>query len=154
MAVKPKVKPLDEEATFEEEGLDARALITRTDKRGIINYASKAYLQMTKYSKEELVGKPHNIIRHPLMPKNAFKDMWETILSGRRWVGVVKNLRKDGKYYWVVVKIEAIDKDGNITNNPDEIEGFIAVRREASRIDIEKARLSLEKKDEEWEIDI
>ena len=154
MAVKPNVKPLDEEATFKEEGLDARALITRTDKRGIINYASKAYLQMTKYSKEELVGKPHNIIRHPLMPKNAFKDMWETILSGRRWVGVVKNLRKDGKYYWVVVKIEAIDKDGNITNNPDEIEGFIAVRREASRLDIEKARLSLEKKDEEWEIDI
>ena len=83
MAVKPNVKPLDIEATFEEEGLDARALITRTDTKGIITFASHAYRQMTKYSKDELIGKRHSIVRHPLMPEAAFKEMWDTIQQGK-----------------------------------------------------------------------
>ena len=140
MAVKPNVKPLDIEATFEEEGLDARALITRTDKKGIITFASKAYRDMTKYSREELIGKPHNIVRHPFMPEAAFREMWETIQRGEHWEGMVKNLRKDGKYYWVIVQIDPIDENGNIVyNKPEKIAGYVAVRREPTRAEIEEA---------------
>ena len=140
MAVKPNVKPIDKEATFAEEGLDARALITRTDKKGIITFASKAYRDMTKYSRGELVGKPHSIVRHPLMPEAAFKEMWDTIQRGEHWEGMVRNLRKDGKYYWVVVQIDPIDENGNIIySTPDKIAGYVAVRREPSREEVKEA---------------
>jgi len=140
MAVKPNVTPLDVEATFKEEGLDARALITRTDKKGIITFASKAYRDMTKYSRNELVGKPHSIVRHPLMPEAAFKDMWDTIERGEHWEGMVRNLRKDGKYYWVIVQVDPIDAEGNIVySTPEKIGGYVAVRREPTRKEIEEA---------------
>jgi len=142
MAVKPNVIPLDIEVTFDEEGLDARALITKTDRNGIITFASKAYREMTKYSRGELIGKSHSIVRHPCMPESAFKEMWDTILKGFTWRGMVKNLRKDGKYYWVIVKINPIDFEGNILQGnakPEEIAGFLAIRRQPSREDIEKA---------------
>jgi len=141
MAAKPNVNPIDVEVTFKEEGIDARALITRTDKRGIITFASKAYRDMTKYSKTELIGKPHSIVRHPCMPEAAFKEMWDTILKGREWIGIVKNLRKDGKYYWVIVQISPLDENGNILKEePKKIAGFLAIRREPSRKDIEKVK--------------
>jgi len=140
MAAKPNVKPFDKESTFSEEGLDARALITRTDKRGIITFASKAYREMTKYSRKELVGKPHSIVRHPLMPEAAFKEMWDTIERGEHWEGMVKNLRKDGKYYWVVVQIDPIDENGNIIySTPEDIGGYVAVRREPTKEEIKEA---------------
>ena len=140
MAVKPNVKPLDIEATFEEEGLDARALITRTDTKGIITFASKAYRDMTKYSKNELIGKPHSIVRHPLMPEAAFRDMWDTIQKGEHWEGMVRNLRKDGKYYWVIVQVDPIDEYGNtIYHQPEKIAGYVAVRREPTREEVAQA---------------
>ena len=140
MAAKPNVKPLDIEATFAEEGLDARALITRTDKKGIITFASKAYRDMTKYSRNELVGKPHSIVRHPLMPEAGFKDMWDTIERGEHWEGMVRNLRKDGKYYWVVVQVDPIDENGNMVySEPEKTGGYIAVRREPTREEVEEA---------------
>ena len=146
MAVKPKGNPLDIEVTFKEENLDARALITRTDKRGIVTFASKAYRDMTKYSKEELIGKPHNVVRHPLMPEAAFREMWETIQRGEHWEGLVRNLRKDGKYYWVVVQIDPIDKNGNIIyNKPENITGYVAVRREPTRKEIQEADMLYKK---------
>ena len=139
MATKPYVTPLDEEITFEEVGLDAKALITKTDKKGIIQYASRAYIEMTKYSKLELKGSSHSIVRHPDMPETAFKEMWDTILQCRKWQGLVKNLRKDGKYYWVIVEIMAIDKDNNIIEyEPEKIEGFLAIRRQTGKLDKEK----------------
>ena len=118
---------IDEEVTFEDEGLDARCLITRTDLRGIITYASKAYRQMTKYSKEELIGTPHSIVRHPDMPKAAFECMWKTIKNDIPWEGYVKNLRKDGKYYWVIVRIESIFDEEHRKI------GYVGIRREPSR---------------------
>jgi len=165
MAVKPNVKPLDEEATFASEGLDARALITRTDKKGIITFASKAYRDMTKYSRNELVGKPHSIVRHPLMPEAGFKDMWDTIQRGEHWEGMVRNLRKDGKYYWVVVQVDPIDEEGNIIySTPEKIGGYVAVRREPTRKEIEeadelyrkirKAELNAKSNLKEWEKEV
>jgi len=140
MAAAPNVTPLNIEATFKEEGLDARALITRTDKKGIITFASKAYRQMTKYSKEELIGKPHSIVRDPIMPEAAFKEMWDTIQQGEHWEGMVRNLRKDGKYYWVIVQIDPIDEAGNIIyNKVNEIQGYVAVRKEPTREQIQEA---------------
>jgi len=146
MAVRPKVNPLDIEVTFKDENLDARALITRTDKRGIITFTSKAYRDMTKYSKDELIGYPHSIVRHPCMPEAAFKEMWDTILQGKHWEGLVKNLRKDGKYYWVIVQIDPIDENGNIVyEKVDKIAGYVAVRKEPTRKEIEEADILYKK---------
>jgi aerotaxis receptor len=139
MAVKPNVEPLWEEITFKEENLDARALVTRTDKNGKITFASKAYREMTKYSKDELVGSPHSIVRHPFMPEAAFKDMWDTIEKGEHWSGLVMNLRKDGKHYWVEVNVDPIDANGNIVSDPSKIAGYVAIRREPSREEIKEA---------------
>jgi len=127
MARKANVSVIDEEVTFDQEGLDARGLITKTDLKGIITYASKAYRQMTKYEKNELVGHSHSIVRHPDMPEAGFRDMWETIQRDEIWEGYVKNLRKDGKYYWVFVRIEpTFDEDGTKI-------GYIGLRKEPDR---------------------
>ena len=139
MAATPNVKPLWIEATFEEEGLDARALVTRTDKSGIITFASKAYRDMTKYSKDELINSPHSIVRHPFMPETAFKDMWDTIEKAEHWSGLVMNLRKDGKHYWVEVHVDPIDEDGNVVSDPKKIAGYLAIRREPSREEVKSA---------------
>jgi len=139
MAARPNVTPLWKEATFEDEGLDARALVTRTDKNGKITFASKAYRGMTKYSKDELVGAPHSIVRHPFMPEGAFKGMWDTIEEGEHWSGLVMNLRKDGKHYWVEVNVDPIDRNGNVISEPSRIAGYVAIRREPTREEIEEA---------------
>ena len=136
MPAKANVKVIDQEVTFQDEELEARGLITRTDLRGIITFTSKAYRQMTKYSKEELLGKPHSIVRHPDMPAAAFKQMWDTIKKDVPWEGYVKNLRKDGKYYWVIVRIESI-----FDENGEKI-GYVGLRREPKR----EAILEIEEK--------
>lgn len=120
------VEPLDEEFLFE-----GRAIISETDTRGIITFANRKFCEISGYSKAELVGQPHNIIRHPDMPKQAFAQMWETIKNGHSWHGLVKNLRKDGKYYWVETEITPVTDDaGNIT-------AYIAARKPPGRKDIE-----------------
>ena len=139
MAATPNVTPLWIEATFEEEGLDARALVTRTNRSGIITFASKAYRDMTKYSKDELIGSAHSIVRHPFMPEAAFKDMWDTIEKGEHWSGLVMNLRKDGKHYWVEVHVDPIDEDGNVVSDPKKIAGYLAIRREPPKEEVKSA---------------
>ena len=120
-----KVVPFDEEYFF-----DSDVIISQTDLKGIITYANRAFSKTSGYSQEELIGKAHNIIRHPDMPKAAFAKMWETISGGQAWNGLLKNLRKDGKYYWVDTEILPIeDEDGTVT-------GYIAARKEASRKNI------------------
>jgi PAS domain S-box-containing protein len=113
-----KPDPVDEEVPF-----DGGVMITETDTAGIITYANRKFREMTGYSKEELIGAPHNINRHPDMPKAAFKGMWETIKDGNYWEGYVKNMTADGKYYLVVVWIKPkLDAEGNIV-------GYIAGRK-------------------------
>jgi len=116
-------KILDEEVTFEEMGVVNRSIISRTDLNGVITFANKAFCKLSGYEKDELVGKPHSIIRHPDMPKIAFKEMWATIKADKKWHGFVKNLRKDGKYYWTEAFIEPFfDENGNKI-------GYIAARK-------------------------
>lgn len=76
-------------------------IVSETDSRGNIIYANADFCDIAGYSKEELIGKPHNYVRHPDMPRAAFKDLWDTIQKGNVWNGIVKNKTKDGGYYWV-----------------------------------------------------
>ena len=121
-----KPTPIDIEYIFEQ-GL----ILSSTDLKGIITYANRKFCEIAGYTKEELVGKNHNIIRHPDMPKAAYKEVWDTISAGKEWAGLVKNLRKDGKYYWVFTHILPIRKD-------NEIVGYSAARRPASSEEIQE----------------
>jgi aerotaxis receptor len=76
-------------------------IVSETDEKGIILYANDDFCKMAGYTKEELIGQPHNIVRHSDMPKVAFEDLWKTIQNGNIWNGIVKNRTKDGGYYWV-----------------------------------------------------
>ena len=111
--------PIDKEYTFEE-GL----IVSSTDLKGIITYANRKFCEIAGYTKEELIGKNHNIVRHSDMSKVAFRELWDTIQAGKEWTGIVKNLRKDGRYYWVYSHITPIKTDG-------EIIGYTAARRPA-----------------------
>jgi len=97
--------------------IDKYIIYSTTDLTGKIIDVSDAFCTVSGYTKSELIGKPHNIIRHPDMPKSAFKDMWETIKKGESWSGKVKNLKKNGDFYWVDVNIEPIcDRKGKIVS--------------------------------------
>jgi len=102
--------------------IDKYIISSSTDLRGVITDVSDAFCKISGYKRDELIGKPHNIIRHPDMPKSAFRDMWDTISKGKTWNGEVKNLKKDGGYYWVYANIEPLfDRYG-------KIEGYVAIR--------------------------
>ena len=117
-------EPIDEAYSFKQ-GL----IVSSTDLKGIITYANRKFCNIAGYTKEELIGKNHNIVRHPDMPKAAFQEVWETISEGKDWTGIVKNLRKDGRYYWVYSHISPVFSDGVIT-------GYTAARRPASASEI------------------
>lgn len=89
-------------------------IVSRTDLRGIITYANDTFAEISGYSVDELLGHPHNIVRHPDMPKSVFKEIWETLHNNQAWKGYVKNLRKDGGYYWVYAEISGVYKDNQL----------------------------------------
>ncbi len=117
-----KHMPIDEEVFFKD-----AVMISETDIEGIITYTNRQFREVSGFSKEELVGSPHSINRHPDMPKGVFRAMWKIISAKKVWRGYVKNMRKDGKFYWTLVYIKAkLDENG-------EIIGFIASRKIAYR---------------------
>jgi len=89
-------------------------IISRTDLDGNITYANETFCEISAYSIAELLGKSHNIVRHPDMPKSVFKDLWNTIKEKKQWKGVVKNLRKDKGFYWVEAIISGVYKNGEL----------------------------------------
>jgi aerotaxis receptor len=122
-----KPVPIDEEYLF-----DGRAIVSETDLNGVITFANRKFCEISGYSVEELIGQPHNIIRHPDMPKAGFEQMWKTIKAGSIWHGLVKNLRKDGRYYWVDTEVTpTYDTNG-------QVKGYMAARKPASRKNIEE----------------
>ncbi len=125
--------PIDEAYIF-----DACTIVSETDLKGIITYCNRKFCEVSGYDKNELIGKNHNIVRHPDMPKAAFQDLWSTVQKGESWTGTVKNLRKDGRYYWVYSHIAPIIKE-------DEIVGYIAARKPATTSEIEEAEEAYEK---------
>jgi len=102
--------------------IDRYIISSTTDLKGRILEVSDAFCHISGYTREELVGKPHNVIRHPDMPKSAFKEMWDTIQQGKSWKGKIKNLKKDGGYYWVYANIEPL------FDRKNRIEGYAAIR--------------------------
>ncbi len=123
-----QAKPVDKEYHFE-----GRVIISETDLKGKITYANRKFCEIAGYTKDELIGQPHSIIRHPDMPKAAFQNLWDTIQHGKTWTGAVKNLRKDGRYYWV---------DTTITPNLDDSGatiGYSAARRTLNDLAKERA---------------
>lgn len=108
---------INEEVNFEN-GVE---LISTTNKKGVITYANPDFCKIAGYSLDELVGQNHSIVRHPDMPKAAFKDLWTNLESGLPWRGVVKNRCKDGRYYWVDAFITPVFESGQLV-------GFQSVR--------------------------
>ena len=110
---------------------DKSFLVSSTDERGIIQFANDEFCEYAEYTLEELVGQPHNLVRHQDMPKAAFKDLWETVQSGNRWRGFVKNKTKNGRFYWVFATVFPFTAS-------DGMKGYISCRRKASRKEVEK----------------
>jgi len=113
LTLKEKLEALEREQRDRKAFLDRFALVSETDTRGVITYANPKFCEVSGYSVEELVGKPHNIVRHPDMPKSAFKELWDTIKAGQIWQGEIKNRRKDGTHYWVLATVgPLLDAEG------------------------------------------
>jgi len=108
-------------------------IVSKTDTKGNITYANDYFIGISGYSKKELIGNPHNIIRHPDMPRVLFKLMWQRIQTGQNIMAMVKNRAKDGRYYWVITDFEV--KKDKLTN---EIISYTAFRKAAPRDAIDK----------------
>ncbi|WP_136064756.1 methyl-accepting chemotaxis protein [Modicisalibacter radicis] len=104
---------------------DEHYLISRTDLKGRITYVNPAFAEVSGFAREELIGSPHNLVRHPDMPEAAFANLWETLEAGESWHGLVKNRRKDGDYYWVSASVTPIYEAG-------EVQGYASVRVKAA----------------------
>jgi len=111
---------------------EGQELVTKTDLKGVITYANPAFVEVSGFSAEELVGSNHNLVRHPDMPQAAFKDLWDTLQMGRPWNKLVKNRTKDGNYYWVKANVTPIFQNGQ----PIE---YMSVRTAPSREEIDAA---------------
>ncbi len=105
-------------------------LVSVTDLKGRITYCNAAFATASGYSQAELLGQPHNLVRHPDMPEEAFRDLWATIESGHPWQGVVKNRRKNGDHYWVMANATPM-------RDADRIVGYLSVRMAPSRAQID-----------------
>ena len=98
-------------------------LVSKTDLKGRITYGNRIFIEYSGYSEAELLGKSHNIVRHPDMPRGVFKFLWDTLQSGRECFAYVKNRSKDGGYYWVFANVTpSFDAAG-------QVEGYFSVRR-------------------------
>jgi aerotaxis receptor len=114
---------------------DATLIVSRTDLKGRLTYFNGQFIDAAGFTPEELTGQPHNIVRHPDMPPEAFENLWDTLKAGKPWVGAVKNRRKNGDFYWVLATASAVRQAGEIvgytsvrTNLPAE------QRREAEKV--------------------
>ena len=104
---------------------DDTLIVSKTDLKGRITYINRDFLEISGFSEQELIGEPHNIVRHPDMPAEAFEDMWRTLKQERPWTGYVKNRCKNGDFYWVLANVAPIIEGGKAT-------GYISVRRKAA----------------------
>jgi len=120
-----KVVPTDEEYIYE-----GRVAISQTDLNGTITFVNRKFSEISGYTVNELIESNHDIIRHPNVSQEIFDKMWTSLKNGQVWNGMLKNLRKDGRFYWVDMEIAPIfDKQEQIT-------GYISVSKPAARKNI------------------
>jgi PAS domain S-box-containing protein len=121
--MKNKIEPTLQERLMRDDDF----IISKTDLKGRISYCNRIFIEFSGYSEQELLGAQHNIIRHPDMPRGVFKFLWDTLGAGNECFAYVKNMSKDGGFYWVLA---------NVTPNLDEKgqpEGYFSARRKPSR---------------------
>lgn len=111
---------------------EGEVLVSKTDLRGIITYCNRAFLEVSGFCERELIGEPHNLIRHPDVPPEIFADLWKTIAAGNPWNGVVKNRCKNGDYYWVEANVTPLLEQGRTI-------GYVSLRYRASPAQIAAA---------------
>jgi aerotaxis receptor len=107
-------------------------IVTTTDLRGVITYVNEEFIRVSGFTQEELVGQPHNLVRHPDMPPAAFEDLWRTVKSGKGWQGMVKNRCKNGDFYWVDASVTPIVEKGQTV-------GYVSIRSKPSQAQIAEA---------------
>ncbi len=120
--MKPRITPTNVEVTFD----PREQIVTKTDLKGRITYGNRVFMKVSGYSEEEFLGVQHNLVRHPDMPRGAFKFLWDTIAQGKEFFGFVKNMGKSGHYYWVFANVTPDFVAGRIV-------GYFSVRRQAPR---------------------
>ena len=109
-------------------------IVSETDEKGVIVYANNDFCDIAGFSKNELIGKAHSMVRHEDMPKAAFEDLWKTIQNGRIWNGIVKNRTKNGNFYWVnATAYPSKTKDGKLR--------YISIRVCPTNQEIEQAKI-------------
>ncbi len=111
---------------------DGESLVSRTDAGGRITFANRAFVETSGFTEQELLGQPHNLVRHPGMPQAAFANLWETLKAGLPWDGLVKNRAKSGDFYWVRANVSPVYEDGKVT-------GFISIRSRPTREEVAAA---------------
>ncbi|MCF8205059.1 MAG: PAS domain-containing protein [Methylotenera sp.] len=111
---------------------EGATLMSSTDTDSYITYANEAFIQVSGFTADELMRQPHNLVRHPDMPKEAFADMWSTLKSGMSWTSLVKNRRKDGDHYWVRANATPVVRGGRVV-------GYMSVRTQPSREEVQAA---------------
>ena len=117
--MKYKVEPTSNEKVMRENDF----IVSKTDLKGRITYGNEIFIEFSGYSEAELLGAPHNIIRHPDMPRGVFKFLWDNIAAGSEVFAYVKNMSKDGSFYWVFANVTpSFDREGNVI-------GYFSVRR-------------------------
>jgi diguanylate cyclase (GGDEF)-like protein/PAS domain S-box-containing protein len=115
--------------------VDLSNIVSKTNPKGVITYVNDKFCEISGYTRDELIGKPHNIIRHPDMPREAFKDLWDTIKAKKSWSGVVTNMKKDGGQYIVdTTVIPILDVDGDVVE-------YIAIRHDITELEETKQQL-------------
>jgi len=121
--MKNKIQPTNKERVMR----DSDFIVSKTDTKGRITYGNQTFIEFSGFSEKELINTQHNIIRHPDMPRGVFEFLWQTIKTGKEFSGYVKNMSKDGGFYWVFANVTAsFDPKKNII-------GYYSVRRKPSR---------------------
>ena len=111
---------------------DGMNIVSRTDLKGRITYINDDFIEASGFTEAELIGEPHNLVRHPDMPEEAFADLWSTLKAGRPWTGLVKNRCKNGDFYWVVANATPVREGGTVV-------GYMSVRTRPSRDQVSAA---------------
>jgi aerotaxis receptor len=113
-------------------------IYSRTDAKGVIVEVNDAFAHISAFTREEMIGQPHNLVRHPDMPPEAFEDMWRDLQQGLPWRGLVKNRRKDGGYYWVIANVAPVRENGRII-------GYQSVRGRPGKAETEAAEAAYQR---------